>query len=173
MRTAITKYRSGTEEERERIRPLYEAAFGKKSDPAVVDSTIAKLESGTLRAQVDTHSYADKATISSVKWNAKDKKSPWNVGPALFSSKFFDTARDGVSDPIMYQFDSSLELTIKIHLLFIVNTRLNDHGRIVSVIHEATHQLANTGDDLSADGKRIVAGDEETPLADPPQTGCM
>jgi hypothetical protein len=49
-------------------------------------------------------------------------------------------------------------------------TKTTDEGRIGTVIHEATHQLAKTGDDVNKSGNIIRPYDSKSQATG--QTGC-
>ncbi|KAG6810072.1 hypothetical protein H0H92_013487 [Tricholoma furcatifolium] len=141
MRETFDKHREGDS----RATELYHAAFGKQADEDKVDAGIKKLETGNLRAKVATHTgftgkYA--GSIASVPWKQDKIGDPWIPGHAQFSSQFH-----GKGD-----------------------NPLDDAGRAGTVIHEATHQLSATGDDVNLSGN-IIKPDDEQSIADGDKTG--
>ncbi|KAJ3474010.1 hypothetical protein NLI96_g12699 [Meripilus lineatus] len=114
----------------EKATALYEASFGKNADPDKVDKTITALETENLRAKVGTHDFGD-STIASVPWSSEKKGKPWIAGDAQFSAQFHGHGPDG----------------------------LDNAGRAGTVIHEATHQMKKTGDDVNLSGNIIKAYD--------------
>ncbi|KAF9474337.1 hypothetical protein BDN70DRAFT_884904 [Pholiota conissans] len=98
---------------------LFHAAFGQNADVNVVDSTISQLENGNIRAKLDTHPFTG-GEIAAIPWT-KDGKKPWTAGDAQFSAQFHGVGANA----------------------------LNNAGRAGTLIHEATHQLSKTGDDVN------------------------
>lgn len=95
MQEGITKYRSGTPEEKAKVKPLYEAAFGTNSDPAKVADVIGKLHSddSVVPVKVDTHYFGPgDDRIASIPWTGSGDT--WVPGDARFSSRFHGTSRD-------------------------------------------------------------------------------
>jgi len=109
---------------------LYEAAFGKNADFNEVDKTVTALENGKIKANVATHPFTG-GEIAAVPWSKASKSTPWTAGNAQFSSQFHGAGANG----------------------------LNDAGRAGTIIHEATHQLSKTGDDVNLGGNIIKAND--------------
>jgi len=114
-----------------KAKELYEASFGKNANADEVDKTIAALQGGNIKAKLATHPFPDEDTIASVPWTKKDKKTPWTAGNALFSERF----HGGGAKP------------------------LDNKGRAGTIIHEATHQLMKTGDNVNLSGNIIKPTD--------------
>jgi len=104
---------------------LYHAAFGKNADINVVDKTVTALQNGNVQAKLATHPFTG-GEIAAIPWS-KDGTKPWTPGHAQFSSQFHGVG----ANP------------------------LDNAGRAGTLIHEATHQLSKTGDDINKSGKII------------------
>jgi len=119
MREGFDKYKAGDP----KAKALYEASFGKNADADEVDKTITALQGGNIKAKLATHTFTGnkKDTIASVPWTKKNQNTPWTAGNAQFSEQF----HGGGATP------------------------LDDKGRAGTIIHEATHQLRKTGDDVN------------------------
>ncbi|KAG6826150.1 hypothetical protein H0H92_000958 [Tricholoma furcatifolium] len=123
MREAFEKHKQGDG----KATKLYHAAFGENVRDNKVNKVIGNLETGKLRAQVATHTFTgdDFGSIAAVEWTKHDgpdpPKTPWTAGIAKFSAQFH-----GQGD-----------------------NPLDNAGRAGTVIHEATHQLSKTGDDVN------------------------
>ncbi|KAG6906716.1 hypothetical protein DXG01_012459 [Tephrocybe rancida] len=116
----------------EKAKALYHAAFGKQADATKVDSTIQALETGTLEAQVATKRPRNKA-IAATNWSPDpDKNGHWLPKTSVFSAQFHGKGKKP----------------------------LTDAGRAGTVIHEATHKLSSTGDNVN-DAGNIIKGNED------------
>ncbi|KAG6823234.1 hypothetical protein H0H92_010917, partial [Tricholoma furcatifolium] len=142
MRETFDKHRKGDLKATE----LYHAAFGTQAVDDKVDKVIGNLETGTLRAQVATETFTGKmaGSIASVKFTKGAKpRDRWTAGPAKFSSQFHGEG----------------------------NNPLDNAGRAGTVIHEATHQLSKTGDDVNRSDNIIKANDGVSTLHEEGKTG--
>jgi predicted RecA/RadA family phage recombinase len=139
----------------EKVKPLLKAAFGEQGtnyDLNKVKNTVNALDKGNIHASIPTGKFSDPKTIAAVDWTKGDKKSdPWTPGAAQFGSAFHDTKKT------------------------------TNAGRAGTVIHEATHQLSKTGDDVNKsgniikpyDGKSVTTGvTGYTKSVNPPKTAA-
>ncbi|KAF9483967.1 hypothetical protein BDN70DRAFT_214221 [Pholiota conissans] len=128
----VTKMREGFTKYKAgdaKAKALYEASFGKNADANEVDNAIKQLETGKIKAKVATHPFTA-GEIAAVPWT-KNGNQPWTAGDAQFSKQFHGSGKN----------------------------KLNDAGRAGTIIHEATHQLSKTGDDVNKSGKIIRPND--------------
>ncbi|KAF9474336.1 hypothetical protein BDN70DRAFT_321592 [Pholiota conissans] len=120
----------------------FEAAFGKHPNlkHGVISSTIKDLETKNIRVKLATHPFnapdEDPKSIAAIPWSRRpdaqgNEVGPWTAGKALFSSQFHGSGRN----------------------------KLNDAGRAGTLIHEATHQLSKTGDNVNKGGNIIQPHD--------------
>ncbi|KAF9527499.1 hypothetical protein CPB83DRAFT_387415 [Crepidotus variabilis] len=126
MRKGLDKAKAGDA----KAKVLYEATFGKagaNSDINKVDQTVKALETGTMTAKVAAHPFRN-GEIAAVPWSQNKKTDPWVAGPVRFSKQFHG---DG-------------------------DKPLDANGRAGTIIHEATHQLKGTGDDVHKTNGKII-----------------
>jgi len=140
MRKSVDKVREGDA----KATANFHAAFGKKAKIDLVDDTVTALQNGDIRVQLATQDFTEgkkegddepddrsQPTIALVPWSQMRTGGPWRPNGVQLSPQFHGVGHDA----------------------------LDDAGRAGTLIHEATHALSNTGDDINKSGEIIRVDD--------------
>jgi hypothetical protein len=145
MRATITKAKAGDQA----ALNLYHTAFGTKAGAHIddVENNIKALETGKIPVKVASHTGYRQGEIASVQWTESTTKGVYNPSNTFFSARFHGKDKDAA------------------------NPGLTADGRVATVIHEATHFLSKTGDNVHKTSGDIIPGGDFTSPAHDTKTG--